>query len=154
MPIEKSAGALIFRKEKDTKRYLLLHYESGHWEFVKGHIEKGESIKDTVRREAKEEAGIDDLEFIEGFKETVKYFFKWPPRRGKFKTGQKSKNIMKFVTFLLAETKTENIKLSHEHIGYEWLPYEQAFGKLTFKNAKELLKKAREFLIKHEIYHP
>lgn len=140
MPVEKSAGALIFRKEKGIIKYLLLHYESGHWEFVKGHIEKGESIKDTVRRETKEEVGISDLEFVEGFKETIRYFFKW-----------EGKNIMKFVTFLLAETKTENIKLSHEHIGYEWLSYEQALGKLTFKNAKEILKKAEEYVKNHEL---
>lgn len=146
MPIEKSAGAIIFRKKGGKNHYLLLHYESGHWEFVKGHIEKGENMKDTVKREAKEEAGIGDLEFVEGFKETIKYFFKWPPARDAIQKGQKRENIMKFVTFLLAETKTEDIKLSLEHIGYEWLAYEQALKKLTFKNAKEILKKADEFL--------
>lgn len=135
MPVEKSAGALIFRKKKGIKKYLLLHYESGHWEFVKGHIEKGESIKDTVKRETKEEVGVNDLEFVDGFKETIRYFFKW-----------EGKNIMKFVTFLLAETKTEKIKLSHEHIGYVWLPHKEAQERLTFKNAKEILKKAQEYL--------
>lgn len=149
MPVEKSAGAIIFKKEEDIVKYLLLHYESGHWEFVKGHIEKGEDIKGTVKREAKEETGIEDLRFIEGFKETIRYFFKWPPVREAIEKGQKSENIMKFVTFLLAETETKNIKLSHEHIGYEWLTYEKAIKRLTFKNAKEILKKAEEFLMKH-----
>ena len=56
------------------------------------------------------------------------------------------KNIFKIVTFLLAETKTKEVKVSFEHLGYEWLSYEEAFKKLTFKNAKEILKKANDYL--------
>jgi len=136
MPIEKSAGAVVFRKEKNKIYYLLLHYESGHWGFPKGHIEKGESIEDAAKREIEEETGIEDIKFVPGFKEWIKYFFK---------TGDK--NIMKIVTFFLGETKTKDIKLSFEHKGCAWLPYEQAFNQLTFNNAKEILKKANNFLL-------
>jgi len=141
MPIEKSAGAIIFRKENDKIYYLLLHYPSGakaprqYWDLPKGHIEKGEDETETARREVEEETGLKDIEFIEGFKEWMKYFFKW-----------KGKNILKFVTFYLAETKIKNVKVSFEHLGYKWLTYQEALEKLTFKNAKEILKKANEFL--------
>jgi len=151
MPIEKSAGAIIFRKEPfdvtqgkgDKIFYLLLHYPSNtkspkeYWDLPKGHIEKGEKLEDTVKREVEEETGLKNIELIEGFKETIKYFFKW-----------ESKNILKFVTFYLAETRTRDVKISEEHIDYEWLPYEKALEKLTFKNAKEILKKANNFLSK------
>ena len=55
MPREKSAGAIIFRKENNIIYYLLLHYPSlnrkgGHWEFAKGHIEAGESDEDFAKR--------------------------------------------------------------------------------------------------------
>lgn len=53
---------------------------------------------------------------------------------------------MKFVTFFVAETKEKNVQISFEHIGYEWLPFEEAMERLTFKNAKEILKKANDFL--------
>ena len=53
MPIEKSAGAVIFRKQNDAILYLLLHYEAGHWDLAKGHIEKGESLEETARREGR-----------------------------------------------------------------------------------------------------
>ena len=135
MPIEKSAGAIIFRKEKGKMYYLLLQYELGHWGFSKGHIEKGESFEDTVRREVKEETGLGDIKIINGFKEWIKYFFKL-----------KGKNIFKIVTYLLAETKTKEVKISWEHTGYKWLAYEEALEQLTFKNTKEILKKANEFL--------
>jgi len=143
MPIEKSAGAIIFRHEKDKIKYLLLHYPSGsrttknYWDLPKGHIEKGEKEQETVKREVQEETGLKDVEIIPGFKETIKYFFR-----------REGKNILKFVTFYLTETKTEEVKISEEHIGYEWLPYEEAIDKLTFKNAKEILKKADNHLSK------
>jgi len=146
MPIEKSAGAVIFRRENDKMEYLLLHYPSStkapkeYWDFPKGIIEKGEKIEGTARREIKEETGIEDIKFVEGFKEWIKYFFKL-----------KGKNIFKIVTFLLAETKEKEVKISWEHTGYKWLPYEKALEQLTFKNAKEILKKANDFLEKSKI---
>jgi len=144
MPFEKSAGAIIFKKDEGVIKYLLLHYpsttrgvEKDYWDFPKGHIEKGEKIEETIKREVKEETGLKDIKFIEGFKEWIKYFFR-----------HKGKNIFKIVTFLLAKTKEKEMKISFEHIGYIWLPYEEAIEKLTFRNAKEILKKADKFLKK------
>lgn len=142
MPVEKSAGAVIFRRENRKIFYLLLHYpgashraEKNYWDFPKGHIEKGEKPKEAAKREIEEETGLKDITFIEGFKETIKYFFKW-----------EGKNVLKFVTFFLVETKIKEIKLSFEHIGYEWLPFKKAMERLAFENSKEVLKKAEEFL--------
>ena len=139
MPFEKSAGAVIFRRNKEIK-YLLIQYGWGHWEFPRGLMEKGESLEETARREIKEEVGIEDIKFISGFKEWTKFFFKL-----------KGKNIMKIATFLLSETKTKEIKLSYEHKDYAWLNYEEALNRLTFDNAKEILKKANSF-IKEKYY--
>jgi len=147
MPVERSAGAIIFKKEDSNNLFLLLHYPSAshrateeYWDLPKGHIEKWEKIKETVKREVEEETGLKDIEIFPGFKETIKYFFKW-----------EGKNIMKFVTFYLIETKTKEIKISGEHIGFKWLPYEEALEQLTFKNAKEILKKANNFLSKKSL---
>lgn len=135
MPFEKSVGGVIFRKVRKDIYYLLLHYEAGHWDFPKGHIEKGETEIETLLREIKEETGISDLKIIQGFKEYIKYFFK-----------EKGRNIFKIVIFYLAETKTKEIKLSFEHIGCDWLLYKDALRRLTFKNTKNILKKANQFL--------
>lgn len=144
MPLEKSAGAVIFRREKGKIFYLLLHYpptkrgaKSDYWDFPKGHIEKGESQLDTAKREVKEETGLEDLKFVDGFKEWIKYFFRY-----------KGRTIFKIVTFYLAETETKDVKISFEHMGYEWLPYDKATRQLTFKNAKGILKKANNFLMR------
>jgi len=141
MPFEKSAGAIIFRKDGDKTLFLLLRYPSSskspkeYWDLPKGHIERGEKEIETVMREVEEETGLKDIEFVKGFKEWIKYFFKF-----------KEKNIFKIVTFYLAETKTQKIKVSFEHIGYKWLPYQEAIEQLTFKNAREILKKANDYL--------
>ncbi len=143
MPTEKSAGVVIFRREKDTIKYLLLHYPRGfrrtdsYWDFPKGHIEKGETEGRAMRREAFEETGIKDLILVPKFCEVIKYFFKF-----------EGKNILKFVTFYLTETKTNDVKISGEHIGYQWLPYGEALEQLKFQNAKKILKKANDFLSK------
>ena len=137
MPVEKSAGAVVFRPENNKIKYLLIQYAWGHWEFPRGLVEKGESLEDTARREIEEEVGIKDVKFIPGFKEWIKFFFKL-----------RAKTIMKIATFLLAETKTKEVKLSFEHKDYAWLEYEEALDKLTFKNSKEILEKANNFLKK------
>jgi bis(5'-nucleosidyl)-tetraphosphatase len=134
MPSEKSCGAVILRRN-GVNKYLLLHYEGGHWDFVKGHVEKNESEKQTALRETEEEAGITDLTFVEGFRETISYFYR---RAGR--------TVRKDVVFYLLETKTEAVRLSREHVGFEWLAYDRAMERLTYKNAKDTLQKAQEFL--------
>ncbi len=143
MPLEKSAGAVIFRKTKGKNFYLILHYPSGsrapgrdYWDFPKGYLEKKEKPEEAAKREIGEETGIKDLKFIKGFKEWIKYFFK-----------AKEKNIFKIVIFFLAETRTKEVKISSEHIGYKWLSFEQTLEQLTFENVKEILKKANNFLL-------
>lgn len=134
--LEKSCGAVVFRRESENM-YLLLHYEGGHWDFVKGHVEENESERKTVSRETGEETGITDLHFIEGYREPISYFYR---RAGK--------TVKKDVIFYLIETKTREVRLSREHVGFEWLTYERAMKKLTYKNARDTLQKAHEFLSK------
>ncbi|MCU0652918.1 MAG: NUDIX domain-containing protein [Candidatus Pacebacteria bacterium] len=143
---EKSAGAVIFREEFGEKKFLLLHYPSmahrskkDYWDYVKGHVEKDENGPDTVVREAEEETGIKDLEFAPGFRVSMKYFFRC-----------KSNLIFKVVDFWLAKTQTAAVRLSGEHNDFTWLSYKEAYEMLSFKNAKEVLKKANDFLQKNE----
>ena len=156
MPVEKSAGAVIFQNQKGIIKYLLLNYPSttrgakrprsrvntlrgrDYWDLPKGHIEKGEKELDTVKREVEEETGLKDIKIVEGFKEWIKYFFR-----------HKEKTIFKIVIFYLAEAKSGKVKISEEHIGYKWLPFEKAIKQLTFKNARDILRKANNFLQNH-----
>ena len=114
---ETSAGIVLFRKEESKKLFLLLHYPSGHWDFVKGKMEIGESTHQTAIREAEEETSITDITFIEKFEEWIEYEFK-----------HKGELVQKKVVFFLAETKTEEVIISHEHTGYTWMDYDFSNG--------------------------
>ena len=135
MGTEKSAGIVLFRNDSDKNEFLLLNYPQGHWDFVKGKIEQNETSHETALRETKEETGITNIEFVDGFEESVEYDFRF-----------KKENIHKKVIFFLAKTNEKNIKLSHEHNDYLWLEYNDALKKTTFENAKIVLTKANEFL--------
>ena len=134
---ERSAGAVIFRHTPEGRMFLILNYPSGHWDFVKGKIEEEETLHQTVLRETKEETGISDLEFINGFEEIIEYNFQL-----------KDEIIHKKVVFFLANTKTEKITISHEHLGYNWLNFKDAKQKTTYDNAKFILSKAEQLLAK------
>ncbi len=132
---ETSAGIVLYRKENTKNLFLLLHYPSGHWDFVKGKMEKNETTHETAIRETKEETGITDIVFAENFEEWIEYNFKY-----------QGELVQKKVVFFLAETKTKEIKISHEHSGYIWMDYNTSMEKTTFDNAKTVLTKAEKLL--------
>ena len=134
---ETSSGVVLFRKENEKILFLLLHYPSGHWDFVKGKMEKGESTHETAIRETKEETGIIDTKFLDNFEEWIEYDFQF-----------EGELVHKKVVFFLGETKTKNVKISHEHLNYTWMDYAEAMEKTTFNNAKTVLSKSYSLLSK------
>lgn len=133
MKKERSAGVVVCMEKPGGNRFLLLNYPTGHWDFVKGKIEQGETLHQTAVRETKEETGIADLEFVEGFEEKINYNFQF-----------EGELIQKEVVFFLAKTKTHTVNVSHEHLDYTWLDYENALEKVTYQNAKNILSKANK----------
>ena len=134
---EKSCGIIVYRREADGLQFLLLHYPGGHWDFPKGHVEKIDANEEaTARRELQEETGIVQVEFNPGYKESMYY---------EFNRGYKDR-VKKVVVYFLAETKEEAVAISFEHQNFIWLPYEEALSRLTYENAKELIRKAQPYL--------
>ncbi len=130
-----SAGAVVYREDGGSRLYLLLHYPSGHWDLVKGKMEEGESARQTAVREAMEETGIVDLQFVDGFEESVRYDFHRSGRR-----------VRKRVIFYLARTRAEDVTLSREHVGFSWLGFEDAVARATYGNARGVLAVAEKSL--------
>jgi len=106
------------------------------------HAEAVKKIKQgyELLAEAQKHLSIIDAHFIDGFKETIEYFYR---RQGL--------TVHKEVLFFIIESNTEKVALSFEHIGYIWLNYKHAMEKLSFKNAKDVLQKAHDFLNKKAI---
>jgi 8-oxo-dGTP pyrophosphatase MutT (NUDIX family) len=140
---ERSAGVILYRLEDDGGEhprpvYLLLDY-GRHWDYAKGHVEKGEDDVTAAFRELEEETGITDAVRVGDFAYEFTYFFK-------SKTGGL---IRKTVIFFLARTERKRAKLSHEHEGYAFLPFDEAVDRVTYKTAKETLRAAHAYLQAH-----
>lgn len=134
---ERSAGFVVFRQPSPDapREYLLLDY-GRHWDYAKGHVEQGEDDLTAAIRELREETGIRDVEAIDGFKHTIEYFFR----------SKRDGLIRKRVIFFLGRTSSADVTLSHEHVGFAFLPYEQAMKRLTYPSARKVLEAAEAFL--------
>jgi len=139
---EFSAGAVIFKKVGDKIMFLVIFSKRNKiWGFPKGHLERGETEKQAAQREIKEETGLEDLYFIEGFEEKVMY--ETVSKRLPFK-GEK---IEKYVTYFLCETKNQDIIVDGREIGdYAFLPLAGAEEFTKFRNLNNILRKAYDFL--------
>lgn len=135
MPSEKSCGIVVFREELPERLYLLLHYAHGHWDFPKGHIEPRETEIQAASREALEETGLEDIELVFGFRKRIEYAY----RKGR-------KTMHKEVFFFLGRTGESTVRLSSEHVGFEWLTYEKALAQLTYDTARGVLRDAQNAL--------
>ena len=138
MIIEKSAGFILISdndSHNTDRSVLLLHYVSGHWDFPKGNIEINENELQAAIRELKEETGIENFTLLPGFKYILNY-----------KYTRKSTLISKQVTLFLASTKVNQVRISHEHIGYQWTDINSSVKQLTYSNAKNALIYAIKFL--------
>jgi bis(5'-nucleosidyl)-tetraphosphatase len=134
---ELSAGAVIFHENSNSlgRKYLVLNYPAGHWDFPKGAVEQGETEQQAAIREIKEETGIQIANFIPGFRKNIEYHYR---RRG----GLSHKRVV----FFLAKSSTDQVQISFEHSGYDWITIEEAINRLTFENARKVLRDADDFL--------
>jgi bis(5'-nucleosidyl)-tetraphosphatase len=132
---ERSAGAVVFRRAPGGPRYLLLKYPAGHWDLPKGNIEKGERPIQTMVREVREETAIVDLRVVPGYERKIEYFY--------MRDGKK---VHKTVVFFLAETSAEKVTISFEHQAYGWFGYTEAIKKVTYPNARRLIREGEAFI--------
>lgn len=134
---EVSAGIIIYRKDREGIKFLLLYHGKGYWNFPKGKLEIEERSFRAALREVSEETGLGprDLRFKEWFKVYDKYIYQ--------REGQK---VFKTVIYYLAETSRKEIRISSEHEGYGWFLYKEADRLLRHKNLKANLKRAYDLI--------
>ncbi|MCW4020338.1 MAG: NUDIX domain-containing protein [Candidatus Bathyarchaeota archaeon] len=136
---EFSSGIIVFRRYLGERLYLLLHYHfrGDYWDFPRGNVKEGETPRQAALRETGEETGISEgkLRFVEGFEENANWLYR-----------SRGQTVHKRVTYFLAETGREGVRLSEEHVGFRWLNFRDALRLLRYKNSKKLLIKAEDFL--------
>lgn len=169
---EKSVGAVVFRRENNgvnphtnssansgenksphvgvEVKYLLLNHGDDYWNFPKGHMEAKEIDEETLRREIAEETGLIDIKIWPSFKCRAFYFYQAKGReKEERKTAGRALNVFKMVVFYLVESQNQEVRVSSEHTGFEWLKFEAALEKLKYRASKNLLRKAQRELEKY-----
>jgi bis(5'-nucleosidyl)-tetraphosphatase len=133
---ERSAGFVVFRQDAASRGRLFLLLDHGRfWSYPKGHVDQGEDDLAAARRELREETGISDVRIVPGFTHQISYEF-----------HKKTRVVRKTVVYFLAESSTGDVRISHEHVGFAWLNYDQALATLNYESAKQVLRAAAAHL--------
>lgn len=132
MKKEKSCGAVLFREEKGCRTYLVIRSVNGHSTLCKGHVEAGETERQTAVREIREETAL-SVEFVENFREVITYS-PYP-------------DCVKDVVFFLARVTGGRLTCQPEEVSDAWfLPCSEAVERLTHQLDREILQKAENYL--------
>ena len=132
--LEHSAGAVVFTREAGELRFVILRSVFGNPGFPKGHIEDGETDRDTALREVEEETGL-RIRLLPDFR-AVNVF----PLPNKT-------NTWKQVVYYLGEYENQALRPKEGEISdARLLPYEAALTALSFENTRTVLREAKAFL--------
>lgn len=133
--VEKSCGAVVFTRTHDGIKYVIIRSKEGIYGFPKGHVELGETEKETALREVFEETGL-HVSFIEGFKTQDAHYF---TRNGC--------EIMKHIVYFLAEYSDQTPAAQEAELsGIFLMAYEEAMAAFQFESSKRILTQAHNFL--------
>jgi 8-oxo-dGTP pyrophosphatase MutT (NUDIX family) len=133
---ETSAGGIVYRLGQGAPLFLLIRDSYGNWGFPKGHVERGESAEDAALREVREETGLNELASC-GLIDTIDWYFRF---RGRL--------IHKSCHFYLMETsQSDTAPQQAEGItACQWVTYGEAHEAVSYANAREVLRRAREMI--------
>ena len=138
---EKSCGAVLFRKEKDGLSFVLVTSPKRYWGFPKGHIERGETEKETAIREIREETSL-QVRFLEGFRAVDEHPLL---REGR-------PNSIKRTVYFLAQYENQTpVPIDPEIAEVRLMNYGDAYRALYSERLKEILKEANDFLCRHGV---
>lgn len=141
--IETSAGGVVFRRDHDGLRFLLIRDPYENWGLPKGHLEGKETPLEAALREVSEETGLTELRAAAELP-TIDWYFR-----------DQGILIHKYCHFYLIESPTgEPEPQEAEGItACVWLPPREAIRTITYENAREVLRIAHDTLGADRVEH-
>ncbi len=134
---EKLVGAIVYRKEGKNFYFAFVHDVFGYWTLSKGHLEENESEENAVKREVKEEMGINiKIEKEIGSNEYIAY----DPEKGKIK-----KKVVYFVAS--TDDKELSLKSSGGLDNTKWFKMEDLADLKMYEDIRPIVAKAIKILI-------
>lgn len=135
---EPTAGGVIYRFNNKEVEILLIQDAKDRWTIPKGHIEEGETAKDTAEREIREETGLQEMTVLNWL--------------GKihFRYRRASSLVLMTTDIFLVAAKGDTDKLQAEDWmnGIQWFKVVEALDKIEYDDISKLvliaMKKIRE----------
>lgn len=139
MADEKACGAIIFTNEGNVRKYLILRgvgaYQSDYG-FPKGHVEEGETERETALREVKEETGL-DIVLYDDFRTVDEHAL---AREGR--PNDKKTNV-----YFLAEYHDQELVAQKSEVSeIVLMDYQEAMRCIQYEESRRELTEAEEYL--------
>jgi len=127
---EPTAGGIVFRRGKDKQiEILLIQDAKDRWTIPKGHIEEGESSKQTAEREIGEETGLQEMKVMN-----------WLGKIN-FRYRRTTSLVLMTTEIFLVQAlgDTDNLKPEDWMNGIKWFPASEALDKIEYEDIGKLI---------------
>ena len=133
---ERSAGGVVVRDRGGVHHVLLIRDPYQNWGLPKGHLEEGEDAPTAAIREVREETGLNGLEL--------------GPEVGSIDWYFRREEILvhKSCSFFLMRSAggDPTPQVAEGITECEWFPIEQAMSRVTYQNARAMIRAALQHL--------
>lgn len=127
---ETTAGGVVFRRDKNNQVEILLAQDAkDRWTIPKGHIEPGETPRQTAEREIQEETGLKEMDILNHLGKT------------QFRYRRQNSLVLMTMHVFLVRAKGDTNKLVKEEWmnGLKWFPFNEALDKIEYEGIEKLI---------------